>query len=149
MQTNGIYKEMRFLITDIGNEDILLGYPWLVVYEPKFSWRHGTIDEQNLPIVICTVNPQMAKIKPVIACLLTENQKFNILTELTRDSVVVSIATELAIAARERDKAEIPQEYAKFSKVFSKEESKKFPLARPWDHAIKFKPHTPDAIDCK
>ena len=25
--TNGIHKEMRFLVTDIGNEDILLGYP--------------------------------------------------------------------------------------------------------------------------
>ena len=35
--TNGIHKEMHFLVTDIGNEDILLGYPWLATYEPKFS----------------------------------------------------------------------------------------------------------------
>jgi hypothetical protein len=27
--TNGIHKEMRFLVTDIGHEEILLGYPWL------------------------------------------------------------------------------------------------------------------------
>jgi hypothetical protein len=94
VQTNGIYKEMRFLITDIGNEDILLGYPWLAVYEPKFSWRHGTIDERNLPIVIRTVNPRMAKMKPVIARLLTENQKSNILQELAKDSSVASIATD-------------------------------------------------------
>jgi hypothetical protein len=30
VQTNGINKEMRFLVTDIGHEEILLGYPWLV-----------------------------------------------------------------------------------------------------------------------
>ena len=33
VETKGIHKEMRFLITDIGQEDILLGYPWLATYE--------------------------------------------------------------------------------------------------------------------
>jgi hypothetical protein len=27
--TNKIHKQMRFLVTDIGNEEVLLGYPWL------------------------------------------------------------------------------------------------------------------------
>jgi hypothetical protein len=53
----GRTKEMRFLITDIGREDVLLGYPWLSTYEPHFSQKHGTIDESNLPIVLCTINP--------------------------------------------------------------------------------------------
>jgi hypothetical protein len=39
--TKGIHKEMRFLITDIGSKDMLLGYPWLASFEPKFSWRHA------------------------------------------------------------------------------------------------------------
>ena len=33
IQTKGIHKEMRFLITNIGKEDILLGYPWLATYK--------------------------------------------------------------------------------------------------------------------
>jgi hypothetical protein len=37
---------------ETGDEDVLLGYPWLSVYEPKFSWKHGVIDEHNLPIVL-------------------------------------------------------------------------------------------------
>ena len=48
----GTTKEMRFLITNIGREDVLLGYPWLSTYEPHFSWKHGTIDEANLPIIL-------------------------------------------------------------------------------------------------
>jgi hypothetical protein len=55
--TRGKTKEMRFLITDIGREDVLLGYPWLSMYEPRFSWKHGTIDESNLPIILRTINP--------------------------------------------------------------------------------------------
>jgi hypothetical protein len=36
--TKGIHREMCFLITDIGSEDILLGYPWLASFEPRFNW---------------------------------------------------------------------------------------------------------------
>jgi hypothetical protein len=43
--TNGIDKEMQFLVTDIGPEEVLLGYPWLATFEPKFNWRSAVIDE--------------------------------------------------------------------------------------------------------
>jgi predicted aspartyl protease len=50
--THGIHKEMRFLVTNIGHEEILLGYPWLATFEPKFNWRSTVIDEQVLPIIV-------------------------------------------------------------------------------------------------
>ena len=49
-------KVMRFYITDIGNEQILLGYPWLATFEPKFNWRSATIDERILPMIISSIN---------------------------------------------------------------------------------------------
>jgi predicted aspartyl protease len=42
--TKGIHKEMRFLITDIGQEEVLLGYPWLATFEPKFDWKSTTME---------------------------------------------------------------------------------------------------------
>ncbi len=44
---------------------------------------------------------------------------------------------------------EVLAEYQQFTKVFSEQESKQFPLKRAWDHAIEFKKDTPDAVDCK
>ena len=41
--TKGIDKVMQFLVTDIGNKDILLGYPWLATFEPKFGWKDAII----------------------------------------------------------------------------------------------------------
>jgi hypothetical protein len=35
-----------------------------------------------------------------------------------------------------------------FAKVFSEEESRKFPPKQKWDHAIEFKKGTPDQINC-
>jgi hypothetical protein len=57
VQTKHIHKEMRFLVTDLGGEDIILGYPWLSTFEPQITWRTATINVSALPIVIRTVNP--------------------------------------------------------------------------------------------
>jgi hypothetical protein len=37
-------KELqRFYITDLGFDRALLGYPWLSTFEPKVSWKQGTV----------------------------------------------------------------------------------------------------------
>ena len=43
---------MEFLITDLGMEDMILGYPWLARFEPQFSWKDAAIDTTYLPIVV-------------------------------------------------------------------------------------------------
>ena len=49
-------KVMRFLVTDIGHEDILLGYPWLATFEPKFKWKSATIETTALPIILMSTH---------------------------------------------------------------------------------------------
>jgi hypothetical protein len=78
VRTNGTNKEMRFLVTDIGHEEILLGYPWLATFEPKFQWRSAVIDERTLPIIISSINPHSIKQQPVIATGLSEDAKQSI-----------------------------------------------------------------------
>jgi hypothetical protein len=129
--TAGKTQEMRFLITDIGREDVLLGYPWLSTYEPRFSWRHGTIDESNLPIVLRTINPNERR--DVVARYLSTDERADIVAELERDvggepSIIRNASVDLAIAAQQYTKqVTILKEYQRFAKVFSEEESKRFP----------------------
>ena len=42
------HKEMRFLVTDLGGEDIILGYPWLAMFEPPITWGTATIDVSSV-----------------------------------------------------------------------------------------------------
>src|SRR6266702_3204170 len=49
IQTGGIRKTIQFLVTNIGNKDIILGYPWMAAFEPQFTWRNGVIHEKELP----------------------------------------------------------------------------------------------------
>ena len=115
MTTGGTTKEMRFLITDIRREDVLLGYPWLATYEPRFSWKHGTIDEANLPIVLQTIKPNTAR--EIVVRYLSTDKRNDIVHELERDiggepPIIRTTATELAIAAQQyTTAAEIPEEY--------------------------------------
>ena len=67
IQTNGSRKTIRFLITNIGSEEIVLGYPWMAAFKPQFKWGRGVIDEQALPIIIRSVNPSIPGKEPVIA----------------------------------------------------------------------------------
>jgi len=141
IQTKGIRKTIQFLITDIGNEDIVLGYPWMAAFEPKFTWKEGVISEEELPIILQSVNPSIPGKDPIIARIRGSNDD---------SSLRATISTELAIKAQQyTKKVDVPTEYQQFAKIFSEEESKRYPPKRAWDHAIEFKKDAPEAINCK
>src|ERR1700761_4211260 len=150
VETKGIRKDMCFYITDIGKEDLFLGYPWLAAYEPRFIWKDATIGEEALPVIIRSINPTLPRQRPTILRTALEELKVRILHQLEEQSTLHTTSTDLAIKAGQyTKKVEIPPQYQKFAKVFSKEESQHFPPSCPWDHMIELKKGTPDAIDCK
>ena len=144
VETAGKRKEMRFLVSDVGREDAILGYPWLATFEPQFSWAHGTIDVKNLPIVLRSISP--AQERSIIARI----SKDEINLQLEEECGTRGASTDLAIRAHdEQKKTTIPLEYKRFASVFSNEESQRFPPSRPWDHAIELKPDAPSHLRCK
>jgi hypothetical protein len=148
--TNGIHKQMRFLVTNIGNEDVLLGYPWLATFKPKFNWRSAVIDKCILPIIISSINPRIPQQQPTIATALSEETKQSIVRQLDTECTIRGVATDLAIQAGEQQiDAKLPKEYQDFARLFSDEVADRFPPSREWDHAIDLKPGAPDALDCK
>ncbi len=66
VETKKTHRNMRFLVTNIGNEDIVLGYPWLAAFKPQFNWTHAVINKQALPVVIRSINPQIPGQDPII-----------------------------------------------------------------------------------
>src|SRR6202158_6053315 len=63
VETHGERRDMWFLITDIGKEDILFGYPWLANFEPQFSWKYATINEKEMLIILRSINPKKERPK--------------------------------------------------------------------------------------
>ena len=99
VQTEGRTKQMRFLITDLGTEDLILGYPWLAVFKPKFKWRDSSIDIKYLPIIIQSLNwekicqqlrdstepPPNSQISRIETTPLSDDKKDQIVQELSHE----------------------------------------------------------------
>src|SRR5258708_4678935 len=64
VQTKGRHTEMKFLITNVGNKDMLLGYPWLTTYEPWVSWQNTALGSDVLPVIIRSLHPSKARESP-------------------------------------------------------------------------------------
>src|SRR6266702_3035642 len=50
-------KILRFLLTNLGRDEVILGYPWLTAFEPKIHWKDATLDKQYQPVIISSINP--------------------------------------------------------------------------------------------
>jgi hypothetical protein len=48
-------EQMKFLVTDLGDDEIILGYPWLAAFQPKIDWKDAVLDEDMQPLVIKTL----------------------------------------------------------------------------------------------
>ena len=114
---------MRFLIMSLGNEDLILGYPWLTTFKPQFNWTNGVIDTSYLPVVIQSLDWKTLKIRPTIAATVEEEppmsyiQQTYVYEELARESNAwANISTELAQKAGQyTKKVDVPPHYQQFA----------------------------------
>jgi hypothetical protein len=51
---------LRYFLSDLGNNKIILGYPWFAAAQPKIDWAKGWIAYEQLPIVLQA--PDTAKV---------------------------------------------------------------------------------------
>ena len=150
---------MRFLVTSLGNEDLILGYPWLTTFEPQFNWANGVINTSHLPVVIRSIDWKELKIRPTIAVTHTDElqepismiQRTYVYHELAQESKAwANISTELAQKAGQyTQKVEVPKQYQQFARVFDEKASHRLPKHQPWDHTIDLKPDALSSLNCK
>ncbi len=43
---------LRYFLTDLGENQAILGYPWFASAQPKIDWARGWINYDQLPIVL-------------------------------------------------------------------------------------------------
>ncbi len=66
VQTGKETYTLRFLITNLGRDEVILGYPWFTAFEPKIWWKEATLEEEYQPVVITTINTHEETIESAI-----------------------------------------------------------------------------------
>jgi hypothetical protein len=51
-QTGPKKTTLRYFLTDLGENQAILGYPWFTATQPKINWAKGWIDYEQLPIIL-------------------------------------------------------------------------------------------------
>jgi hypothetical protein len=52
VQTGTQHTVMRFFLSELGTNKMILGYPWFAAVQPNVDWKRGWIDHTQLPIVL-------------------------------------------------------------------------------------------------
>jgi hypothetical protein len=55
---------LRFFLSDMGENKLILGYPWFAAMQPRINWAKGWLDHIQLPIIICAVDVAKAQFVP-------------------------------------------------------------------------------------
>jgi hypothetical protein len=136
---------MRFFLTDLGPQRMILGYPWFAAIQPRIDWAKGWIDYSQLPVVVKTPHAQRAQIT---RCTTIIQRKQSRRTAQLR-SIKQMKASQLAEQHLPKEKPTLPPQYQRHEHVFSEKQAQRFPKLRPWDHAIELKKDAPSTLPGK
>jgi hypothetical protein len=150
VQTGKHVKNMRFFLTELSPQRLILGYPWFVAAQPNIDWSKGWLDYKQLPVVLRTENAW--KSRPV-----SRFQKLPCPKETGAMHVAYvsfpgkaqTMASKLAEEHSQPNTQTLPAEYQRHKEVFSEKEAQRFPGPRLWDHAIELTKDTPPTLSGK
>ncbi len=118
-------KVLHFLITNLGRDKVILGYPWLTTFEPIIHWKDATLDKNCQPVVISSINPETQ-----ISTTMTEEEWEEINQEEDMPCAILcktTTASELAQKAMDKTiktfEQMVPEEYQRHARMFNEKES--------------------------
>jgi len=140
VQHNNQINQHTFLVADIGEDDLILGYPFFESANPQIDWTNGFLEGN---IILSAWDDWMQ-----VPTGKEEDETWTH-TQIAKTTIAQQLAEEVMEKTERTWQELVPERYHRHSKVFSEKASEQFPGERQWDHAINLKPNTPTSIDCR
>jgi len=159
VNNNGEQALHAFYIADIGQDDFILGYPFLEASNPDIDWCNGCINGFTTISTAKANNWQpipkgtrQLETTPVWVQSIPgweEGDEVWLQTRIAKTTVASQLAQDAADKKKHTWQEIVPKQYHRHGKVFSEEASEQFPAQQPWDHAIELKEDAPTSINCR
>jgi len=159
VNNNGEQALHAFYVANIGQDDFILGYPFLEASNPDIDWRNSHIDSFT---TISTVKAddwrpirkgvRQSETTPIWVKSIPgweEGDEVWLQTRIAKTTVASQLAQDAADKKKCTWQEIVPEQYHRHGKVFSEEASERFPDRQPWDHAIKLTEDAPISINCR
>jgi hypothetical protein len=135
---------MRFFLTELGPQRMILGYPWFVAVQLKIDWAKGWIDYDQLPVVLKTQNAYRTVFS---RCTNLPRRQRRVPIRIRRTTQ--TNPPQPTEQLRTKEETTLPHEYQRHAQVFSEQQAQRFLETRDWDHAIDLKPNAPSTLPGK
>jgi len=153
-------RKTQFLISGLGKQHLIFGFPWLEKENPTIEWKLGTLEWKRtlLKIKFCG---KPATLPEVINQTLSKEPDENSPDNNNKPSTMIfsisvnfpskpnlyiqAKATATTSLTQQEKKTVIPLEdvipkaYYSYLHLFNKKSSERFPKSRPWDHKNEMK----------
>jgi Retroviral aspartyl protease len=160
LMINGQTQTHKLLVTGLGKQKIILGYPWFKQTNPDINWKECTLtwqmkqDERkptSKPTIKNEIDPEDWQNHTVNLIEELEDKQIGnavLLSYIEEAKLKVWINTETRIAmelAINKKKADlpveklIPEDLHDFLDIFDNNKANRFPESNVWDHKIKMK----------
>jgi len=137
VNNNGEQALHAFYVVDIGQDDFILGYPFLEALNPDIDWRNGCIDGFTT-ISIAKANNWRPILKgtrqlenmPIWVRSIPgweEGDKIWLQTKIAKTTVISQLAQDATDKKKYTWQEIIPEQYHCHGKVFSEKASEQFP----------------------
>ena len=144
---------MKLLVTGLGCQKIILGFPWFKEQNPEINQETGTLKwqtETRTPTTsfeVCDEEEYLNRTqntldgdKESIISFIDVNGKFELVWINVKTNLAMDMAIENNLKKQECTAEEmVPKEYHEFLNVFSEEKAARFSESKEWDHKINMK----------
>ena len=133
VEFQGHREKVTAEVTNLGKNPFILGFSWLQRHNPEIDWTKGTVKMTQ-----CPRHCHMLQDKSTFIQVMKEEEYDN--QYYVHETICTLEAQQKSQKPKEKTLEELVLvEYHKFPNVFSKKESKRMPIWKPWDHAIDLK----------
>jgi hypothetical protein len=149
----GHVENLRCFVTELGDNDMILGLPWLKKHNLDIDWNMGEILIRRSAELGAEPSEDQPRFRKVAAMRLQRRkwQKEGRLEHASDEIWIAAGFTYSTLIAEKVDGAKnartyeevVPEHYRDFKQVFSEVKLERLPEHKPWDHKIDLKPDTP------
>ena len=131
MEYLGHHEELTAEVTNLGKNSLILGYTWLQKHNPSIDWQTGMIKFTRCPWLCLMLHGHHQAKR--LATLDDEEREG--LEYIHQAKVEAPLAKKPVRTPEEL----VPKCYHSYLDIFSEKAASRFPLRKPWDHAIDLK----------
>ena len=125
----GHREELHAEVTSLGKNSLILGYTWLKKHNLSIDWEKGMVKFNWCPCSCLMLQDRAQH----LASLNEEDEREAL--EWIHQAKVEAPAKKLTCSPEEL----VPPCYHSYLNIFSEKATSRFPLQKPWDHAIDLK----------